>query len=226
MENIFFDMPIKNDKEIYEQIIRARRINDYTTGNLLDYEYFSKHYKLIALSKQTEIDLSKQTELENPDLKQQINFIERLMRNEGATMFFIIEKSEETTFEFWQNAATVVWFWLRIKMETQKIVNLLGDANNESSKFATRKWYVINDQNNTDYGEGNEDSTTVKFETKVIKSNLCDYSDAYILVTGNITATGGDANDKVAFKNCAPFTKWITHIKDEHVDNADNLNWI
>ena len=74
-------------------------------------------------------------------------------------------------------------------METQKIVNLLGDVNNEYSKFATRKWYVINDQNNTDYGEGNEDSTTVKFETKVIKSNLCDYSDAYILVTGDITAT-------------------------------------
>ena len=85
-------------------------------------------------------------------------------------MFFIIEKSEETTFEFSQNAATVVWFWLRIKMETQKIVNLLGDADNESSKFATRKWYVINDQNNTDYGEGNEDSTTIKFETKVIYS--------------------------------------------------------
>ena len=109
-------------------------------------------------------------------------------------------------------------------METQKIVNLLGDANNESSKFATRKWYVINDQNNTDYGEGNEDSTTVKFETKVIKSNLCDYSDAYILVTGNITATGGDANTRVAFKNCAPFTNWVIHIKDEHVDNADNLD--
>ena len=75
----------------------------------------------------------------------------------------------------------------------------------------------------TDYGEGNEDSATVKFETKVIKSNLCDYSDAYILVTGNITATGGDANTRVAFKNCAPFTKCITHINDEHVDNADNL---
>ena len=79
-------------------------------------------------------------------------------------------------------------------METQKIVNLLGDANNESSKFATRKWYVINDQNNTDYGEGNEDSTTVKFETKVIKSNLDYYSDAYILVTRDITATGGKAD--------------------------------
>ena len=84
-------------------------------------------------------------------------------------------------------------------METQKIVNLLGDANNESSKFATRKWYVINDQNNTDYGEGNEDSTTVKFETKVIKSNLCDYSDAYILVTEDIISTGGNDNTRIAF---------------------------
>ena len=111
-------------------------------------------------------------------------------------------------------------------MEIQKIINLLGDANNESLKFSTRKWYVINDQNNTDYGEGNEDSTTVEFETKVIKSNLCDYSDAYVLVTGNITATGGDANTRVAFKSCAPFTKCITHINDEHVDNPDNLDII
>ena len=60
-------------------------------------------------------------------------------------------------------------------METQKIVNLLGDANNESSKFATRKWYVINDQDNTDYGETNGNVTTVKFEIKVIKSNLSGY---------------------------------------------------
>ena len=68
----------------------------------MDYEYFSKHYKLIA------IDLSKQIELENSDLKQQINFIGRLTKDKGATMFFIIEKSEETTFEFSQNAATAV----------------------------------------------------------------------------------------------------------------------
>ena len=98
----FFEMPIKIDEETFEQIIEMGRNNDYTTGNLLDYEYFSKHYKLIA------IDLSKQIELENPDLKQQINFIGRLEREGGATMFFIIEKSEETTFEFSQNAATVV----------------------------------------------------------------------------------------------------------------------
>ena len=158
-----------------------RRNNNYTTGNLLDYEYFSKYYKLIA------IDLSKQIELENPDLKQQINFIGRLERNEGATMFFIIEKSEEKTFEFSQNSE-------------MKFANLLGNADNESSKFATRKWYVISDQNNRDYGDGNENGATIKFETKVIKSNPCDYSDAYILATGDVRATGGDANTKLHLK--------------------------
>ena len=77
----FLNMSIKNEEETYEQIIEMGRNNDYTTGNLLDYEYFSKHYKLIA------IDLSKQIELENPDLKQQINFIGKLERNEGVTAF-------------------------------------------------------------------------------------------------------------------------------------------
>ena len=107
-----------------------------------------------------------------------------------------------------------------------KNANLFGDAYNESSKFTTRKWYVINDQNNTDYGEENENNAAVKFETKVIKSDLCDYRDAYILVTGDITATGGDANTRVAFKNCAPFTKCMTHINDEHLYGANNLDMI
>ena len=109
-------------------------------------------------------------------------------------------------------------------METQKVANLLGDSDNESLKFATRKWYVINDQNNTVYGEGNENGTTVKFETQVIISNLSDYLDAYILVIGDITATGGDDNTKVAFKDCAPFAKCITHVNDEHVDTTDNID--
>ena len=111
-------------------------------------------------------------------------------------------------------------------METQKTANFLGDADNESSKFGTRKWYVINDQNNTNYGEGNENGTTVKFETQVIKSNLCDYADAYIFPTGDVTATGGDANTRVVFKNCAPFMKCIPHINNEHVGNANNLGII
>ena len=67
----FFDLPVKN-KEAYKKIITISKNDDYTTGNLLDYEYFSKHYKLIA------IDLSKQIELENLDLRQQINFIDKL----------------------------------------------------------------------------------------------------------------------------------------------------
>ena len=66
-------------------------------------------------------------------------------------------------------------------METQKIVNLLNNYDNESSKFAAKKWYVINDQSNGQYCRGND--STIKFETKVIKSNLCGYADAYILVT-------------------------------------------
>ena len=89
----FFDVPVKSKEEAYEKIMSISKNNDYTTGNLLDYEYFSKHYKLIA------IDLSKQIELENPDLRQQINFIGKL-EDDKATMLFIIEKSEETTFEF------------------------------------------------------------------------------------------------------------------------------
>ena len=83
MEKVFYDIPGKNKEKTYEAIAEMGRNNDYTIGNLLDYEYFLKHYKLIA------IDLSKQTELENPDLKQQINFIGRLERDERATIFFI-----------------------------------------------------------------------------------------------------------------------------------------
>ena len=78
-------MPVKNREEAYETIIEISKKNDCTTGNLLDYEYFSKHYKLIA------IDLRKQIELENSDLKQQINLIGEL-EDGRATRFFIIEK--------------------------------------------------------------------------------------------------------------------------------------
>ena len=94
-------MPVKNKEEAYEKIIEISKNNDYTTGNLLNYEYFSKHYKLI------EIDLSEQIDLENPDLKQQINFIGKPEDNR-ATVFFIIEKSEETTFEFSQNSVSII----------------------------------------------------------------------------------------------------------------------
>ena len=111
-------------------------------------------------------------------------------------------------------------------METQKIAELLNDPKNKSSKFATRKWYIINDQNNEQYAIGDENDSTIKFETKVIKLNLCDYSNAYILVTGDIKVTGIAADTNVAFKNCAPFTRCVTHINDEHVETAENLDII
>ena len=101
-----------------------------------------------------------------------------------------------------------------------------NDPKYKSSKFVTRKWYVINDQNNGQYGTGNENDSTIKFETIVIKLNLCDYSDAYILVTRDIKVTGIAADINVAFKNCAPFTKCVTHINDEHVETAENLDII
>ena len=114
-------------------------------------------------------------------------------------------------------------------METQKIAKLFGNTDNESLIFATRmlsmiKWYVINDQTNTDQGDGDENATNIKFKTKVIKSNVFGYSDAYVLVAGEITATGSNVNTKVAFKNCAPFTKCVTHVNVEHVDNADDFD--
>ena len=94
-------MPVKNKEETLEKIINISKNNGYTTGNLLDYEYFSKHYKLIA------INLSKQIELENLDLRQQINFIGK-PEDDKATMFFIIEKSEEKTLESLQNSVSII----------------------------------------------------------------------------------------------------------------------
>ena len=98
----FFDLPIKTEEEAHEKIIDISRNNEYTTGNLLDYDYFKKYYKLIA------IELSKQQVLlENEDLIQQINFIGKL--EEEANVFIIIEKKGNTTLEFSQNFANVIY---------------------------------------------------------------------------------------------------------------------
>ena len=98
----FFDLPLKTEEEAYEKIIDISRNNEFTTANLLDYDYFNKYYKLIA------IDLSKQQVLqENEDLIQQINFIGKL--EEAAHVFIIMEKKENTILEFSQNFANVIY---------------------------------------------------------------------------------------------------------------------
>ena len=99
-KNFFFDLPVKNEEEAYEKITDMYNNNVYTTGNLLDFAYYKENYRLIA------IDLSKQTKLKGP---QQINFIVKIEKeNNGVTIFFIIEKSEETTFEFLENSVNIL----------------------------------------------------------------------------------------------------------------------
>ena len=98
----FFDLPIKTEEEAYEKFIDISKNDEYTTGNLLDYDYFKECYKLIA------IDLSKQQVLqENEYLIQQINFVGRI--EEAANIFIIIEKKEQTILEFSQNFANVLY---------------------------------------------------------------------------------------------------------------------
>ena len=113
-------------------------------------------------------------------------------------------------------------------MENQKIINLLDKIDTDSKHFATKKWCIINDENNTNYGvnkdTGADNPDTIKYDTRVLKSNLCDYAEAYILVDGTIRATNAVNATRLAFKNCAPFTKCNLESNDEHGDTAENLD--
>ena len=110
-----------------------------------------------------------------------------------------------------------------MKMEYQKMANLLDTESNQPSKFKTRNWVEINDESRETYND-------IKFKTKMLRSNLCDHADAYILVKGTITITGAgdddaakwldEGNKDVIFENCAPFTQYISRIKNADKDNA------
>ena len=113
-------------------------------------------------------------------------------------------------------------------MEYQKIANLIDDNTlNQPSKFRTRNWIEINDESR---GAHNVNSQ-IKFKTTMLKSSLCDYSDAYILVKGTITvnntaaagAAANNTNKKVIFKNCAPFTNCISEINTQ-IDHAKDID--
>ena len=112
-------------------------------------------------------------------------------------------------------------------MENQKIINLLDKIDTDSKHFATKKRYIVNDENNTNYGvnkdTGADNPDTIKYDTIVLKPNLCDYAEAYILIDGTIRAAAANNNTRLALKNCAPFTKCNLEINDEHVDTAENL---
>ena len=107
----------------------------------------------------------------------------------------------------------------------------MDSPSNQPSKFKTRNWVEINDES-----RGTYTSNVTKFKTVMLRSNLCDYADAYILVKGTITITGAgndaatrqaDERDKgVTFKNCAPFTKCISRINNTEIDNAQDIDTV
>ena len=108
-------------------------------------------------------------------------------------------------------------------METQKIVNSLNNTDNESSKFATKNGMSLMVKITQSMVKEMKMIQALNLR-QMLSSQVCDYSDAYIFATGDITAIGGDANTDVPFKNCAPFTRCVTHINDEHIDTAENLD--
>ena len=115
-------------------------------------------------------------------------------------------------------------------MEYQKIANLIDDVSNQPSKFRTKNWVEISDESRGTYNVNSQ----IKFKTTMLKSSLCDYSDAYILIMGKIAITGrradvaarqADEREKgVAFKNRAPFTNCISEINNTQVDNAKDID--
>ena len=115
-------------------------------------------------------------------------------------------------------------------MEYQKIANLLDNASNQPSKFRTKNWVEINDESRGGYTTGSD----IKFKTTMLRSSLCDYSDAYILVKGNISvsnsaAADADANNtnkNVLFKICASLIECISKINNTDIDNAQDIDII
>ena len=115
-------------------------------------------------------------------------------------------------------------------MEHQKIANLIDNTSNQPSKFRTKNWVEINNESRGAYNVNSQ----IKFKTTMLKSTLCDNSDAYILVKGTITINGRGAdaaarqaderNKGVAFKNCAPFINCISEINNTQVDNAKDID--
>ena len=111
-------------------------------------------------------------------------------------------------------------------MEYQKITSLLGTTYDNVPRFVTKKWIVVRDQ----FGNAEDrykPCKQIRFKTSVLRSDLCDFSDAYIVVKGTLTVTNPDNNahdKKLAFKNNAPFVSCISKINNTLIDNAEDLD--
>ena len=156
--------------------------------------------------------MSKQTKLKDP---QQINFIGKLENQDPCNNIFHHRKIRRNNF----------------KSFTKFCHNHINNGNTKNCKFikwqwqwklkiCNKIWYVINDESKGNDSPNNE----IKFITKTLGSSLSDYSDAYILVTGNITVNGVNANTKATFKNCAPFIECRTKINETVAHKAKNIS--
>ena len=113
-------------------------------------------------------------------------------------------------------------------MEYQKIANLLDNESNEPPKFRTRNWVEINDESRGEYSS----DKLIRFKAAMLRSSLCDYSDAYILIKRNITvnntaaegAAATNTNKKVIFKNCVPFTNCTSKINNTQIFDAEHVD--
>ena len=150
-----------------------------------------KYYKL------TGIDLSRQA---NMSIPQRIHFIGKVEEDTSVTMFLSMKISKELFSSFFR---FIKHNRIMQTMESRKILNLLNEATH--SKSVTRKWNMVNDQSNANQAVGNE----IIYSKEVLKSNLCNLNNAYVLGRGDITILGCNAATQVVFKNGAPFTKCI-----------------
>ena len=109
-------------------------------------------------------------------------------------------------------------------MEFNKINNLLGDPTDKVPRFVTKKWIEIHPQSTKDFKTSKE----IKFKTSMLRSDLCDYSEAYVWVKGDVVADNanndGNFNRKFVFKNNAPFMSCISKINGKFVENAEDLD--
>ena len=113
-----------------------------------------------------------------------------------------------------------------IKIEYQKITNLLDTTSDNVPRFITKKWVEVHDQSGS-ADDRYKPNKQIRFKTSMLRSDLCDYSDAYIVVKGTITVTdpnNANYDKKLAFKNNAPFTSCISKINNTLIDNAEDLD--
>ena len=144
-------------------------------------------------------------------------------KEERQEIYISLEKRQEIIDD-------LIFFLTSYKMEYQKIANVLGTAPNEMPRFVTKKWLEVHDQSG-DANDRYKPNKSIRFKTSMLRSDLCDFSDASIVVKGDITlkkVANRDFTDVrnrfLAFKNKAPFTNCISKINNVSIDNAKDLH--